>query len=439
MSSTLNLSHTQVSPGDKHLLKAACLLWWRAARLMGWLVGWLMGHVVWLWTIVLLIWPIVLPATAGQSFRTDQVRGAFLHAWRHYRLRAEGSDEMNPVTGRKQQGIAFGGQAAQVVDALDTLILLGLQSELSAVGSLVQSVSFKHVQSAQSVFELNIRFLGGLLSAHALSGDQLYLDRAKDIAHSLLPAFNTSSRLPKSHIIPSTGAASSAGLGANGVLLAEAGSLTMEFAYLAYATKDPRWAFLARDAVSHIAHFCQPDGACLLRNHWEYVQGNMTGGKVNWGAEGDSFYEYLLKAWLLTGQADDELLQMYLAAVRSLKQELVAFGAVSYPTAANGGNATRTTTSLAYTLQLEGRKDIKEQDHLACYLPGLLALGASVVFPNGPATPAQEQLQKQQEEDLELAQELLQGCVLPYLLTPTGLAPDKIAFDLPRRPWSPLT
>ena len=40
-----------------------------------------------------------------------------------------------------------------------------------------------------SVFETMIRYVGGLLSAYELSGDALFLDRARDLADRLLPAF----------------------------------------------------------------------------------------------------------------------------------------------------------------------------------------------------------------------------------------------------------
>jgi mannosyl-oligosaccharide alpha-1,2-mannosidase len=45
-------------------------------------------------------------------------------------------------------------------------------------------------------FETVIRYLGGLLSAYALSGEPILLSRADDLGRMLLPAFNTTSGLP---------------------------------------------------------------------------------------------------------------------------------------------------------------------------------------------------------------------------------------------------
>jgi mannosyl-oligosaccharide alpha-1,2-mannosidase len=49
-------------------------------------------------------------------------------------------------------------------------------------------------------FETVIRYLGGLLSAYALSGNTILLARADDLGQRLLPAFNTSSGLPAASV-----------------------------------------------------------------------------------------------------------------------------------------------------------------------------------------------------------------------------------------------
>lgn len=44
-------------------------------------------------------------------------------------------------------------------------------------------------------FETVIRYLGGLLSAYGLSGNQILLKKADELALKLLPVFNTKSGL----------------------------------------------------------------------------------------------------------------------------------------------------------------------------------------------------------------------------------------------------
>ena len=53
-----------------------------------------------------------------------------------------------------------------------------------------QELSFDR-DAEGSVFEVTIRFLGGLLSAYALTKDTLYRDKAQDLANRLMPAFDT--------------------------------------------------------------------------------------------------------------------------------------------------------------------------------------------------------------------------------------------------------
>jgi hypothetical protein len=44
------------------------------------------------------------------------------------------------------------------------------------------------------------RVVGGLLSAYDLSGDKVFLDKAKDITDRLLPAWDTTSGIPYNRI-----------------------------------------------------------------------------------------------------------------------------------------------------------------------------------------------------------------------------------------------
>jgi len=56
-----------------------------------------------------------------------------------------------------------------------------------------------------SVFETNIRFVGGLLTLYAFTGDNLYKERAVHIADKLLPAFNTPTGIPLAIVNSKTG------------------------------------------------------------------------------------------------------------------------------------------------------------------------------------------------------------------------------------------
>lgn len=56
-----------------------------------------------------------------------------------------------------------------------------------------------------SVFEVNIRFVGGLLSCYALTGDVVFRDKAQQIADKLLSAFDTPTGIPHALVNFKTG------------------------------------------------------------------------------------------------------------------------------------------------------------------------------------------------------------------------------------------
>ena len=84
-------------------------------------------------------------------------------------------------------------------------------------------------------FETVIRYLGGLLSAYALSHDPILLSRADDLGAALLPAFDTASGLPAYGVYPVNGELAR-GWAGNSSLWSEVLSCQLEYKYLAYLT-----------------------------------------------------------------------------------------------------------------------------------------------------------------------------------------------------------
>ena len=64
---------------------------------------------------------------------------------------------------------------ATIVDSLDTLHIMGLKAEYEAGREWVAaSLDLSSLQGELSVFETNIRYIGGLLAAFSLTGDELF-------------------------------------------------------------------------------------------------------------------------------------------------------------------------------------------------------------------------------------------------------------------------
>ena len=66
--------------------------------------------------------------------------------------------------------------------------------------------SFIQLQAGEiSVFETNIRYVGGLLTLYSFTGDNLFKEKAVHIVDKLLPAFRTPTGIPYALVNMRTG------------------------------------------------------------------------------------------------------------------------------------------------------------------------------------------------------------------------------------------
>lgn len=133
--------------------------------------------------------------------RLAAVRDSFRHSWEGYRTRAWMRDEVGPLTGGGKD--PFGGWAATLVDALDTLWIMGLREEFAEAAEACRGIDFAAGPAgggggSVNVFETTIRYLGGFLAAHELSGGKfpVLLDKAVEVGELLMCAFDTPNRMP---------------------------------------------------------------------------------------------------------------------------------------------------------------------------------------------------------------------------------------------------
>ena len=114
------------------------------------------------------------------------------HAWDAYKAHAWGDNELRPISRKGHSGSVFGREpmGATIVDAMDTLFIMGLSDEFREGRDWIdKNLHFDRLNSEISVFETNIRFVGGLLSLYSLTGDTMFRDKAHTVAKTLLPAF----------------------------------------------------------------------------------------------------------------------------------------------------------------------------------------------------------------------------------------------------------
>jgi len=329
--------------------------------------------------------------------RQQMIVDMMSHTWKGYSKHCFGGDELLPLSGGCSNNWNLG---LTLIDSLDTLYLMGLKSEFNRGRDWVANrttLNFDNVGDV-SLFETTIRVLGGLLGAHALSGDSVFLERAHELGDRLLPALNDGDEAP-----PDAGVNvhERRGRKMRDPELAEPTTLGMEFRKLSELTGTAKFAHAVELVSQNIRK--QPKLEGLALNRVQATSGHLY-GRYKIGAGGDSYYEYLLKQWLLTGGKDEHSLQDYKEAMNGLQHYLV--------------KKTRGPLALTYVAEMTDNYDIeRKMDHLVCFLPGTLALGAH------------NKVDGAKPWHMDLAKELMRTCVELYKANGHMLAPEIAKFD----------
>ncbi|KAL1654506.1 hypothetical protein SLS61_003110 [Didymella pomorum] len=188
-------------------------------------------------------------AKAARIAKLDTIRNIAKKSWKGYRELAWEHDELKPVSGEFKD--PFAGWRATLVDALDTLWIMGMKEEFTDAVRAVATLDFTTTSRADiPLFETTIRYLGGLLAAYDISGKQykVLLDKAVELAEVLYSAFDTPNRMPETYYYWRSQFASNPHRAGTRVVLAEIGSLSMEFTRLSQLTGDQKYY----DAIARI-------------------------------------------------------------------------------------------------------------------------------------------------------------------------------------------
>lgn len=161
----------------------------------------------------------------------NKIVSMFEYAWSAYQSHAWGKDELLPLSRRGTSRFML---CATMVDALDTMWLMGLHEHFDHSVEYLQKHLDTSVDHEESLFETTIRILGGLLSAHALSGRSVLLEKATSLGARLLAGFQTGVTIPP----PAVNLKSGVGRGTS--CLSEPTTLQLEFRHLALVNRDPR-------------------------------------------------------------------------------------------------------------------------------------------------------------------------------------------------------
>ncbi|KAL0947748.1 hypothetical protein HGRIS_013828 [Hohenbuehelia grisea] len=366
----------------------------------------------------------VLDNSTKWDYRALRVRNAYLHAYTLYKKHAAGYDELLPISlGHKNN---FNGWGVSMIDSLDTMWIMGLHDEfnksLEAVSKLTFSVPKVHFlprishtmsQTSQGqyapFFETVIRYLGGLLSAYALSGQTMLLSRAEELGRKLLPVFESSHGLPWYSVNTDSGEAGVGWLGGS-VLFAEAMSCQMEYKYLAHLTGRSEFYDKVEKVMRLMYRYNPIDG--LFPERWSIHSATPKGEHFTVGSAGDSGYEYLLKQYLLSGKSEPKARDQYIKSANGIINKLLYLSPLR---------------DLLYVTDTDYGDPSFKLEHLSCFLPGLLALGVHTL--GNALSLREQQLHKWAAEGLA------HTCWITYADSASGLGPDVVRFGADSTRW----
>ncbi|XP_068609582.1 mannosyl-oligosaccharide 1,2-alpha-mannosidase IA [Brachionichthys hirsutus] len=333
--------------------------------------------------------------------RRAAVKEMMKHAWGSYRRYAWGSNELKPISKQGHSSNLFGSiKGATIVDALDTLYIMEMFDEFDEATDWVQKHLDFNVNAEVSVFEVNIRFVGGLLSAYYLSGKEVFRLKAVELGEKLLPAFKTPTGIPWALLNLKSGIGRNWPWASGGSsILAEYGTLHLEFMHLSKLSENPEFAQKVMNIRKVLNRLDKPQG--LYPNYLNPNSGQWGQHHVSVGGLGDSFYEYLLKAWLMSDKTDEEGKKMYYEALQAIETNLMR----------------KSSSGLTYIAEWKGGLLEHKMGHLTCFAGGMIALGAD----GAPGDKTGHQM--------EQAAEIARTCHESYARTALNLGPEAFRFD----------
>jgi len=254
-----------------------------------------------------------------------KVKEMFYFGYNNYIDHAFPLDELNPhnCSGRGPDyddptniniNDILGNYSLGLVDALDTIAVMGDKETFAdAVQKVISTVSFDQSTYVQ-VFESTIRMLGSLLTSHLIitQWSDIFklnvtgykgelLDLAQDLGGRLLPAFDNNFGIPYPRVNLRAGKSEHF---SQTSCTAGIGTLILEFKILGKLVDDPTFETVAERAMEKLWNL-RDKTTGLIGNVLNLEKGTWENSMSGIGAGIDSYYEYLLKSFVLFGDQKD--------------------------------------------------------------------------------------------------------------------------------------
>lgn len=318
-----------------------------------------------------------------QGKRADAVVEMFRIAWNGYQKYAFPNDELRPQNNSFTN--SRNGWGCTAFDALDTAIIMQQEDIVNFILDYIPTVDFTKTVtprgSVVSLFETNIRYLGGMLSAYDLlngpfshldvdsSNVEALLTQATSLADTLKFAFNTSSGIPVNWVYIENQTFSDRALTVAGTQtagLAEMGTLVLEWQRLSDLTGNPEYGALAQRAEDYWLSPSAETWPGLTGGNFSCETGDIIDDFGGWTSGNDSAYEYLPKMYAY----DPDRYALY-GERFTLAAESTIANVLSSP-------STRPDLVIPRTWG-PGTQQQNYSEGLACFVGGSFILGSSVL------------------------------------------------------------
>ncbi|KAF8445442.1 mannosyl-oligosaccharide alpha-1,2-mannosidase-like protein [Kalaharituber pfeilii] len=370
---------------------------------------------------------------AGDAKKADAVVQAMRRTFWKYKLKAWGRDEVKPITGESQN--TRNGWAATIVDTLTTTALMRLEEEFLLELNYTLHIDFTETSDLVDPFETTIRYLGALVSTIDMIDEGVIrrglvqpsqrdglLEQAVILANRLGPSYDS----PTGMIWPRVNFTSGKGCieldeekpypnfdhptigparaGSNYLENKVLSKLTGDVIYLRNATR--AWAPLVWNKNAE-------DMPGLVNSPIDILTGVAIEKHRSWGAGHDSYYEYLIKASILSprDRHSAKYKDRWIQAVESTMKYL----------AVRGSPPEGQTQGKLFLSQWKNGWLLNEMGHLACFAGGNFLLGGKYL---------------NREDIIQLGLDIVDACHHTYVTSTTRVGPENFAW-IPEPPLQP--
>ncbi|MGQ1889117.1 glycoside hydrolase family 47 protein [Thermophagus sp. OGC60D27] len=241
------------------------------------------------------------------------VKEEFIRSWNDYKTYAWGHDVLLPLSKGYHDWYEESLHISPI-DAYSTIKIMGLDEEAQKVEDYIINEVNWDKDLFVKTFEVNIRILGGLLAMYQYTKDPVILERTEDFGRRMLKAFNSPTGIPYYYFNLKTGEVKG-----ERVNVAEAGTYLLEMGVLSHYTKNPVYYQAAKKA--NLAIWERVSDLNLVGEIINVETGEWLNTSSHICAGIDSYYEYLLKSYLLFG--DEDLKAIWDQSVEAVNKYLV--------------------------------------------------------------------------------------------------------------------